>query len=134
MPAQTQQRYAYPPAQRYETLTHYYGTAVADPYCWLEDQGSPETQRWVAAQQKLAGTFLGARPVRTQIAERLAALWAFPKRSTPWRVGARTFFWGMDMAGGDIQSQPILYDQHSPGAAPFVVIDPQSLGDGTAAI
>src|SRR5215212_9072407 len=105
MQAQTQQLFACPPARRDDTLTDYHGTLVADPYRWLEDQNAPETRRWVAAQQELTGAFLTACPTRAQIAGRLAALWAFPKRSTPWRAGARTFFWGMDIAG-DIQNQP----------------------------
>jgi prolyl oligopeptidase len=133
MQAQTQQLFAYPPARRDDTLTDYHGTPVADPYRWLENQDAPETRRWVAAQQDLAGAFLATCPARAQIAGRLAALWAFPKHSTPWRAGARTFFWGMDMAGGDIQNQPVLYAQDSP-AAPFVVIDPNVLGDGATAI
>jgi prolyl oligopeptidase len=134
MQAQTQQLFAYPPAHRDDTLTDYHGTLVADPYRWLEDQDAPETRRWVAGQQDLAGAFLAACPARAQIAGRLVALWAFPKRSTPWRTGARTFFWGMDMSSGDIQNQPVLYAQDSPAAAPFVVIDPNVLGDSTTAI
>ena len=85
MQAQTQHLFAYPPAHRDDTLTDFHGTPVADPYRWLEEQDAPKTRRWVAAQQELAGAFLAACPARAQIAGRLAALWAFPKRSTPWR-------------------------------------------------
>jgi prolyl oligopeptidase len=134
MQAHTQQLFAYPHAHSGDTLTDYHGTSVADPYRWLEDQGAPETQCWIAAQQKLARTFLATCSGRSQIAQRLAELWAFPKRSTPWRAGARTFFWGMDVAGRDMQNQPLLYAQDSDDAVPFIVIDPNVLGDGTAAI
>jgi prolyl oligopeptidase len=127
-------RPAYPPAPRSDTLTNYHGTLVADPYRWLEHQSALRTRRWAAAQQELTSTFLAAHPDRAWIAERLTELWAFPKRSAPWRVGTRTFFWGMDIAGGDIQNQPVLYAQDAPDAAPFVVIDPILLGDPTAAI
>ena len=36
----------YPAAHRVDTVDRYFGTAVPDPYRWLEDDNSDETARW----------------------------------------------------------------------------------------
>ena len=41
-----------------EEVVH--GTAVADPYRWLEDAASPDVQAWVARQHALARSHLDA--------------------------------------------------------------------------
>ena len=37
----------YPEARRVDTVDTYFGTPVADPYRWLEDDNSAETAAWV---------------------------------------------------------------------------------------
>ena len=44
----------YPVARRDDTTDDYFGTEVADPYRWLEDDRSDETVRWVAAENEYA--------------------------------------------------------------------------------
>jgi prolyl oligopeptidase len=40
-----------PPATRAQPVTdNYFGQQVVDPYRWLEDGSSPETQQWVSGQ------------------------------------------------------------------------------------
>jgi len=40
-----------PPATKQQPVTDdYFGHKVVDPYRWLEDGSSPETQQWVAEQ------------------------------------------------------------------------------------
>ena len=41
-----------PPATKQQLVTDdYFGHKIVDPYRWLEDGSSPQTQQWVAAQQ-----------------------------------------------------------------------------------
>ena len=49
------------PARRDETQDNYHGTIVVDPYRWLEDAASEETQAWSEAQNALARAYLDAR-------------------------------------------------------------------------
>lgn len=45
----------YPAAPRDDVVDVYHGTAVADPYRWLEDPNSQETVSWLQAQERLLG-------------------------------------------------------------------------------
>lgn len=48
-----------------------HGVTVTDPYRWLEDRGSPETEEWIARQQRLLAayfsSFQGLNTLRTRI-------------------------------------------------------------------
>jgi prolyl oligopeptidase len=43
----------YPPTRRLDLVEDLHGHRVADPYRWLEDSSSPETQAWSGAQDAL---------------------------------------------------------------------------------
>ena len=45
----TQARINYPDTRRVDSVDTYFGTQVPEPYRWLEDDRSPETEAWVAA-------------------------------------------------------------------------------------
>ncbi|HEY9842813.1 MAG TPA: hypothetical protein V6D23_20270, partial [Candidatus Obscuribacterales bacterium] len=62
------------PATRKEAVTDsYFGVKVADPYRWLEDDDSSETQAWVEAQNRLTRSFVDS-PAREKIRTRLTEL------------------------------------------------------------
>ena len=44
---------AYPRAQRQDIIDIIHGQAVPDPYRWLEDAGSAQTQDWLRGQDEL---------------------------------------------------------------------------------
>jgi protease II len=46
-------RAEYPAAQRLDLVEDLFGHRVADPYRWLEDADSPQTRKWLAAEESL---------------------------------------------------------------------------------
>ena len=83
---------AYPPARRLDLNESINGFTVADPYRWLEDPGSEETQAWLAGQDALYAGQLAATPGRDSLAARLTELLGAGSVGTPaWR-GERRFF------------------------------------------
>ncbi len=121
----------YPQARRDSTVDVYHGTQIPDPYRWLEDADSKETQAWVAKQNKLTYDFLAAVPVREKIKTRLRNLLNYPRYSVPYKHGERYFFWKND----GLQNQSVLYIQQTLESKPSVVINPNLLSkDGTVAV
>ena len=53
----------YPPARRDDLAEDLHGQRVPDPYRWLEDAASADTQEWLAAQDTLWAA-RGGRPAR----------------------------------------------------------------------
>jgi prolyl oligopeptidase len=124
-------RPTYPSAPKGDVVDDFHGTAVADPYRWLEDPDSPETGTWVAAENALTAAFLQDSPVRERIKARLTRLWDYPRYGVPQHEGDRYYFWKND----GLQNQPVLYSQPSLDAPPTPVLDPNTLSaDGTAAV
>ena len=52
----------------------YHGTAVVDPYRWMEDMGSSDFKDWLQAQAGHAGKVLAQIPGREALHQRLTAL------------------------------------------------------------
>ncbi len=126
----TKHKYNYPPAHKDDVVDDYHGTAVSDPYRWLEDPNSDETQAWVAAQNELTQSFISELPVKDLFAERLTDLWNYAKYDAPQKKGDTLFFQKND----GLQNQPILYCQKGENA-PTVLLDPNELSaDGTTAL
>lgn len=121
----------YPQVHRDSTVDVYHGTQIPDPYRWLEDADSKETQAWVAKQNKLTSDFLAAVPVREKIKTRLRNLLNYPRYSVPYKQGERYFFWKND----GLQNQSVFYIQQTLESKPSVVINPNLLSkDGTIAV
>jgi len=53
---------SYPPTPRENVIDHYYGTAVRDPYRWLESLNSAETKRWIAQENAVTTGYLASLP------------------------------------------------------------------------
>lgn len=121
----------YPTAQRGDVVEDYHGTAVADPYRWLEDSESDATAQWVAAQNEVTRKYLDAIPDRKRFAERLTELWNFERFSTPVRHGDYYFY----SHNNGLQNQNILYKATSLVSPTEVLLDPNTLSaDGTVAL
>ena len=52
----------YPPAARLDLVEDLHGHPVADPYRWLEDETTDETQAWSTAQDELYRTYRAGLP------------------------------------------------------------------------
>jgi prolyl oligopeptidase len=131
MPTPRQLRHNYPIARMGDVVENYHGTPVADPYRWLEDAAAPETQAWVAAQQRLTQAFLDEIPRREIIKARLTELWNYPRLSVPIKAGTRYFFTTND----GLQNQDVLYMQQELNGEPVEILNPNHLSeDGTAAL
>lgn len=113
----------------------YFGTPVADPYGWLEDDRSAETGDWVAQQNKLTQSYLAEIPYRAALRDRLTTLWNYEKRGAPFVEGPFQYFFRND----GLQSQSVLFRQRIvDGAAqgePEVFLNPNTFSaDGTSSL
>ena len=118
----------YPPTAKAEQVDDYFGTQVADPYRWLEDDTSAETAAWVKAQNEVTSGYLAKIPFREALKKRLTDIFNYPRFSSPFRVGDRYFFSKND----GLQNQSVIYVQKGLDGAPEVFIDPNALSaDGT---
>src|SRR5579862_6024521 len=95
----------YPPALRGPVVDDYFGTRVADPYRWLEQLDSEQTQHWVQAQNDLSRPFLNSLAQRDWLKQRLTALRNFPRFGVPVHEGSRYFF----THNSGLQNQAVLY-------------------------
>ena len=125
LPAQSLQ---YPSTKKGDQVDVYHGTKVADPYRWLEDDASPQTEAWIEAQNKVTLPYLEAIPYRAQLQARVKQLNDYPKYSSPSRRGPYYFF----SKNEGTQNQSVLYMQKGIEGTPEVLIDPNTWSaDGT---
>ncbi len=112
-----------PPTTKATVVDDYFGTAVADPYRWLEDDHSAETQAWVAAQNAVTFGYLEKLPRRSELKARLQALFNFERFSAPYRRGGRYFY----SHNTGLQNQSVWWTSTDLGAPGTVLLDPNSL-------
>jgi len=121
----------YPPTRKAEVVEDFFGTKVADPYRWLEDDNSAKTKAWVEAQNKVTYGYLEQIPQRAKIQARITQLWDFEKYSAPFKRGKRYFY----SYNTGLQNQAVLYVTEDPKAQGRVLLDPNTLSkDGTVAL
>ena len=121
----------YPQTKKVEITDDYFGTMVADPYRWLENDTAADTKQWVEEQNKVTFGFLDKIPYRQKIKERLTDIFNYPKYSSPFRAGEYYFFSKND----GLQNQSVIYYQKGLDGTPEVFLDPNKMSDdGTAAV
>ena len=113
----------YPHAARENQLDNYHGTAVADPYRWLEDLDSPATRSWAQAEAKLTQDYLSATPLRGRLVRRIAALHDYPSFGVPFEEGGRYFY----TFNSGHQDQALLYATGDLKARGSLAVDPNTL-------
>lgn len=122
-------RIVYPETKKVDTVDDYFGTKVADPYRWLENDAAPEVASWVESQNRVTFAYLDKIPFRGKIKERLTQLFNYPKYSAPARRGEYFFYTKND----GLQNQGVWYRQKGIDGTPEVLLDPNKLSaDGTS--
>ncbi len=121
----------YPETRQDTIVDNYWGTQVPDPYRWLEDDRSAETEAWVIAQNQVTYSYLEQIPFRNKLKERFTELMNYPKYGSPKKVNNKYYFYKND----GLQNQSVLYELDSLTAEPKVLLDPNKLSeDGTVAL
>jgi prolyl oligopeptidase len=119
---------AYPPTPKTDHTDTYFGTQVADPYRWLEDDNAAQTKAWVEAQNALTFGELERIPFRAALLARIRAIANYPKYSAPFKKNGNVFFY----KNNGLQNQAVLYVQKGLAGKPEVLIDPNAFSaDGT---
>jgi prolyl oligopeptidase len=131
MACNSPQKFDYPVFPKSTVTDDFFGTQVADPWRWLEDPNSAQTQDWIAAQNQITYPFLHSLPGRDLLQERLTKLWDFPRYGTPFRRGDRYFYYN----NNGLQNQFVLYKQDHIDSEGEVLIDPNLFSeDGTVSM
>ncbi len=121
----------YPETKKDSTIDNYFGTTIADPYRWLENDTSAETKKWVNAENIVTDNYLGQIPYREDIKKRLTEIWNYPKQSAPTKVGEYYLFTKND----GLQNQDIWYIKKELEGKEELFLDPNKLSaDGTASV
>ena len=129
--AHKKQSLSYPMTEKVDTVDVYFGTEVADPYRWLENDTSSATAAWVAAQNEVTNDYLAQIPFRQQLLDRLTSLTNYEKIGTPFKKNGKYYFFKND----GLQNQSVLYTQDTLDGEPTVFLDPNQLStDGTVAL
>ena len=127
----TSMNHFYPKARTVEQTDDYFGTAVSDPYRWMEDVDSAELKTWIDAENELTQQYLAKIPMRETMQQRLMELINFERYTAPSRRGARYFY----SYNSGLQNQNVLYWQEGLDGEPKVLLDPNTFSaDGTVAI
>lgn len=120
------------PVSREDTISdNYFGTVIKDPFRWLEDDRSVETEEWVKSQNQVTFNFLDSIPFRKTIRERLGELNHYEKCSAPVKKAGHYYFF----KNSGSQNQDVLYGTDSLGKPPETIIDPNLFSkDGTTSL
>ena len=121
-----------PPATKQQPVTDdYFGQKVVDPYRWLEDGSTPETQRWVSGQLTYTRSVLDKLPGREKLHQRIEQLLEIGNLGET-QVGGQYYF---HTRRDGKQNQPVLYVRKGVNGQDEVLVDANRLSkDGTVAL
>jgi len=123
---------SYPQTKKVDSIDTYFGTKVIDPYRWLEDDRSEETNAWVKEQNNTTFGYLNQIPFRDKIKQRLEKLWNYEKVGSPIKQGEYYYFSKND----GLQNQNVYYRKKDINSAEAeIFIDPNKFSaDGTVSL
>lgn len=132
-PAATAAALAYPDTRRTDLSETQFGTPVADPYRWLENdvRTDAEVRGWVEAQNRVTDSFLETLPGREALKARMTQLYDYERTAAPVKKGGRYFY----QRNNGLQNQSPLYVRDSLTGTPRLLIDPNTwAADGATAL
>ena len=120
----------YPITEKKEVVDNYFDTVVKDPYRWLEDDRSKETESWVKAENETTFAYLKNISFRSDFKKRLEYLWNYEKISAPFKEGEFTYFY----KNNGLQNQYVIYRQKE-NESPEIFLDPNQFSkNGTTSL
>ena len=120
----------YPETKKENVEDTYFGEKVIDPYRWLEDDQSAETDAWVKAQNAVTFGYLHSIPFRDKIKAQAEKLWNHEQLTAPFRVGEYTYYY----KNNGLQNQDVLYRKGKDGKEELF-LDPNGFAaDGTTSL
>ena len=121
----------YPKTKTVDVQDSYFGEKVHDPYRWLEDDRSKETEAWVKTQNQFTNAYLEQIPFREKLKKRLSDLWNYEKISAPHKEGNYTYY----SKNNGLQNQSVIYRKRNGSDTEEVFIDPNAFSkDGTTSL
>jgi prolyl oligopeptidase len=124
------QKINYPKTEKKIVTDVYFGQEVQDPYRWLEDDRSKETENWVKQQNEVTYSYLKQIPFTQKIKKRMEKLWNYERFSAPFKEGNNWYYYKND----GLQNQSVLYIKNENGADE-IFLDPNTFSkDGTTSL
>jgi prolyl oligopeptidase len=121
----------YPPSPKEHVKDNYFGTEVADPYRWLENDTAARVKEWIGEQNKVTEASLNQYPYRDAIRQRLEQTWNYSKETPPVKADGYYFF----TRNNGLQAQSAWYTRKTPDSPEELLLDPNRLSaNGTAAV
>jgi prolyl oligopeptidase len=121
---------SYPITEKSNQSDDYFGSKVADPYRWLEDDTATKVTNWVAEQNKVTQGYLSQISFKNKLHSRIEEIINYEKYSSPFKKGNNLFFY----KNNGLQNQSILYIQR-PNEEPQAFLDPNQFSkEGTVAL
>jgi prolyl oligopeptidase len=123
----------YPEIKEVEVIEERFGTAIADPYRWLESDPKADraVAQWVDAQNRVTSRYMSSLAGRDTFRDRLTALFHHEQLTSPLKRGGDYFFTrktGLDM-------QPVLVVRDGENGGERTILDPNQWSeDGTKAL
>ncbi|HXH00530.1 MAG TPA: prolyl oligopeptidase family serine peptidase [Sphingomicrobium sp.] len=126
-------RLAYPATRRLDLTEQHFGTAVADPYRWLENdvRNDAQVRDWVTDQNRVTDAFLATLPLREKFKARMTQLYDYERFGVPVRKGGRYFY----TRNNGLQNQAVLFVRETADGEGRVLVDPNLWSkDGATAL
>ena len=114
-----------PPTPKIDNVTdEYFGTKIVDPYRWMEDLKSDETQKWMKGQADYTDNYLKKLPMRDELFKRLTEVSSASAAVSGIRQRGNWFFY--TKRGAD-EEDFSLYVRDGLNGAERLLVDPNKI-------